>query len=453
MDMSLSVRRFFVYLFFACALLEVSASAPIKSDSQGEPATNLQPILDEIAVILHGPERQYIGTPHLCAAGLKEVKLPMRNFVLEKDGGCKLTLIPDTRGINSPADARVLELITGDPYTFRRLLQLLDELGTLLQGHGITPLQKVAVQWIVWDLYTGLRGRKYAAAPKLWKQIDGFIKKFREVLDMVLLSDKEIDLLPATLPTLSDLAHTPEITATIKKLLNPQGGFLEISNPSILHTIITRGRLVTRVFLESRTGTAINLQHILKRFSDVDSASIPGQSEPAATLELKNDSGPPVKYLLHMVPDFHAVFIGFLTVLDMNWKPKSTSIVALWQEYEFEANPAQQAQVKYVDQQGRITNFRSIELRRLDGSPMPQLEYERVPDDRPEPIGILPRNNTSNGGIATTHQDNCARCHYDRVAALDARRTTLFKFETPFKSPVPSTVQRYLENLSKPEDR
>lgn len=448
----LNIKNYLVFsLLLSLCLITTGRISGAHQDS----GITIKDLLEQIAIILHGPERWYVGTDILCKSVGQNIELPIRDFFLEKDGGCKMKLIPNICQLNSPAQAGALAHITDDMETTQKLLSLLDQLGWRVGEAGINPLQKVAVQMVLWDIYTGLMHRKLATHPRLWKTINTLILKCREVLGIVLLSEKEIRSLPDTLPILDRLARTPQIKPSVERLLNPQGGFLEISNPEILHTMITKGRLVTRVFFE--LGNHSNWQHIMRKFIDVDQGSVPHISNNKIMQKVVPGQGEverlPVKYLPSVEADFHGILIAFVAVLNKDWEPMPTPIVAIWAEYQITGVAPSEIHPNYPDEGSEYINIRSIDLRRLDGSPNPTFEYGLTPDDFPEPVGVLPRNNTYDGGLATTHRDNCLGCHSNIIAALNKREPTVFQFSKPFDLPVPLSVQEYWEkwvNLGEP---
>lgn len=401
--------------------------------------------------LVHGPMRTYLGSPVLCARLAGRPPAP-------SGGGCTVRLQPDARDPQSPALSGALEFVATEPQRAQALLALLERLAAPNLRDRLAPLQKVALQMTLWELHEGLVKLRKAITPPYWNVVDPLILTCRRALGNALLSENEITGLPPTLDLLAKVAADPEVSASLDRLRDPNGGFLEIANPTILHTEITDGRLITRVFLALDPRSVDPLTHALMQAGDVRSIRVgrkPGgdYTRPHARVARPD---PAMENRATTLPlrfaGVRGILLLFLAVLDEHWMPRPTPIVAAWQDYTMTRrapNPPDKG--RFEPGYGDHVRFRSIELRRLDGSATPRWDYVTVPPERPEPVGLLPRASTSDGARATTHRDNCVGCHFDGIAALDTRLPEWFDFEPPLSAAVPLPVQEWWQHLADSE--
>ena len=423
-------------------VLVLTFSDFVRADSV-QSKLDLPRLLDSIAVMVHGPEREYKGTPSLCAVVDQAFNGPVDH--VQTDRNCLVRWRPNNRALITPAISGNLGSIIEDKGKFERTLSTLAELDSMLRkGSQPNATQKVAVQMLLWELYIGLDKAKQGAVPAQWDEIDRLSKATHGVLARTLMSQAEIDSLPATLPKIPGLVGLPGMQDLVRSLQGSESRFLEIVNPSILHTMMTDGRLITRVFL----ATEDSLTNALLQFDDV-------VSTPRNDGMTNHTTGPAslkrtvrATTLPEKAKGLHAILLLFTAVLDVEWTIRPTEIVTHWQEYKItDLAPSPAGRQRYEPGYGNHISFRSVELLRLDGSQDFEFLYELVDTDSIEPVGILPRSTSYDGGLATTHRDNCLGCHFHRVVALNTREPRLFRFEKPFSSPVPAPVSAYWQQL------
>lgn len=405
--------------------------------------------LDDVARVVHGATRTYKGSHILCAASnvRKNARAVKSGSGAEELESCKISLKPNLRALISPAASGDLEHITTNHEEFEKLSSLLRRLRAILETEQILPLQKMAVQLVVWELYSGLLEHKKSATPAAAAVASTLASESKLVLSKVLMTDGDIKALPNTLLNFAQLAHWPESKSYLQRLLDPSGSFTEVLNPSILHTMVSRGRLITRVFLEFEKSNAVKWESVLRKYDDAVFAfdAIDGTAgdlnNKQRKLEQKSGSVVQVTDLPQSVRNLHAVLLAFVAVLDTHWKPQPTSIVGLWADYRVDgiAPPLEQT----LNGKNEFIFFTSVELLRPRRESQADLEYLLKNEEEVEPTGFMPRNATMDGAIATTMRDNCIQCHVNRIASLNPREITIFRLSRPFQTRVPSVVQTY----------
>jgi hypothetical protein len=324
------------------------------------------------------------------------------------DDGCKMTALPHTAELVTPMTEGAGRKLLESPGRLTHLNALLDELERAVAASKCSPLEKLIVHSMAWEVTFGVRSSLENQTERA--EGDPTVRRALHLLDGTRFSAEDLGALPGDLGDLPAAANAPQIAATVLGLLRHDPQFFEVVPPSDFHAEMLLGRFTPRIFLTA--DSPVERDHLRARLE-----------EPGANLrELAN--------LPQSVAGLRAILVLYFNVFREDDSIAPTDVVAFWKEYWFTektrldlpiAEAARRIQFFIVDGMrdpgGKGLRYEVANLHRM--------ARRTEPDVKP----TIPTE-------ATTLEAHCFNCHRNRVSTLYTIVPRRVQWTRPLARPV-----------------
>jgi hypothetical protein len=362
-------------------------------------------ILDELTIALQGEPIAVQASPVLCYPRGKQ---PARVADAEQwyfgVAGCELTYAPRQDALVTSVSEDLSRGHFAKKETQEHLAALLRELDRLVGESRLSPVEKLLVHSMAWEIAFGLK-RMEELDPALKPALAPASCAAFRLLRRTWFSEREIAELGSNLTGLPAVVNDPRFRSAAEPLLQGKPGNLEVNRATELHAGQLLGRFTARIFLSvTNAKTAGDFQSFVTR------SSTPYQ-------ELRD--------LPQRYDRFQAVLILYFNVLTEGWKIVPTGVVAGWQQYNLHEKSGFEVP---LEKAAKNIEFLVVRAAR-DGS---RLRYEVVDQAEMTRRSFLDVKPTFPGERVTSLRGHCLRCHSYSVATFDTHGARPVSLVKPF---------------------